>query len=107
MISESYTPPKAEFSLFINCTNMQTSYVHFCEQHCYNMHCIFKTENEAGILGEPESDSASVKDLLHCPEDMTVIYTDMGVMTVIHIPQTLLRQSVLHLYWPHPPRGGL
>lgn len=56
------------------------------------MGCIFKTENEAGILGEPQSDSGSVNDLSRCPEDMTVIYTGMGVMTVSHIPQTLLRQ---------------
>lgn len=71
------------------------------EHHCYNMDCIFKTENETGILGEPQSDSASVKDLSCRPEDMTVIYTDMGVMTVSHIPQTLLRQ-----YTPFA-RGGL
>lgn len=56
------------------------------------MDCIFKTENEAAILGEPQSDSASVKDLSGHPEDMTVIYTDTGAMTVSHIPQTLLRQ---------------
>lgn len=42
------------------------------------MDCILKTENESGILGELQDDSDSVKDLSHCPEDMTIIYTDMG-----------------------------
>lgn len=71
------------------------------------MDCILKTENESGILGELQDDSAGVKDLSRCPEDMTVIYTDMGMMTGIHILQTLLRQSVPHPYWPHPARGHL
>lgn len=38
------------------------------------MDCIFKTENEAGILGEPQSDSASVKDLSRHPEDDSNLY---------------------------------
>lgn len=41
---------------------------------------------------ESFSDSASVKDLSCRPEDMTVIYTSMDVMTTSRIPQTLLRQ---------------
>lgn len=65
------------------------------------MDCIFKTENEAGILGEPQSDSVSVKDLSCHPQDMTEIYTDMGVMTVSHVLQTLPRQ------YTSIARGGL
>lgn len=42
------------------------------------MDCILKAENESGILGELQDDSDSVQDLSHCPEDMTVIYTDIG-----------------------------
>ena len=55
------------------------------------MGCLLKTEYEAGILGDPQSDSARVKDLSRRPEDMTVIYTDRSVMTVSHIPQTMRR----------------
>lgn len=97
----SYATPKVEFPWVINYTNMQSSSILF-KQYCYNMHCVSKTENESGILGELQDDSASVKDLSCCPEDMTVTYADMGMMTGSHILQTLLRQSV-----PHPTRGHL
>lgn len=70
--------PKVEFPWVINYTNMQSSSIYFLKQCCYNMDCILKTEDESGILGELQDDSDSVKDLSHCPEDMTVIYTDMG-----------------------------
>lgn len=67
------------------------------------MDCILKTENEPVILGELQDDSASVKDLSYCPEDMTAIYTDRDMMTGTHILQTLLTQSVPHPYCHIPP----